>query len=54
MFDRKVLLGIGIGMIFTTIVMYSINSGRTMSRGEIESKASHYGMKYPDDMKVIK
>jgi hypothetical protein len=54
LFDRKVLLGIGIGIVFTTIAMYSINSGHTMSKGEIEAKASHYGMKYPDDMKVIK
>ncbi|MCD2345213.1 hypothetical protein [Clostridium guangxiense] len=54
MFDRKVLLGIGIGMVFATIAMYSINSGHTMSKGEIEEKAYHYGMKYPNDMKVIK
>ncbi|WP_234119911.1 hypothetical protein [Clostridium hydrogenum] len=48
------MLGIGIGMLFTTIVMFSINSGHTMSRGEIENQAYHYGMKYPQDIKGYK
>lgn len=52
--DRKILLGIGIGIFFTTIVMFGVNSGHKMSRGEIENEAYHYGMKYPQDIKGYK
>jgi len=43
----------GIGMIIATCFMITAKSAVTLSRAEIESKASSYGMKYPQDMKVI-
>ena len=33
--------------------MITAKSAITLSRGEIEAKASSYGMRYPQDMKVI-
>lgn len=54
MCDRKILFGIGIGMIISALFMYNVKINNSMSKAEIEEKAYSYGMKYPSDMKVIK
>lgn len=51
--DKKLLLGIGIGIILTIIMMSGINLQGKISKGQIEEKASGYGMRYPEDLKVI-
>ncbi|WP_279373749.1 hypothetical protein [Clostridium arbusti] len=33
--------------------MITAKSAINLSKGEIETKASSYGMRYPEDMKVI-
>jgi hypothetical protein len=51
--DRKVLLGIGIGIIIATSVMLESKIRYTMSKNQIEQKARSMGMQYPEEMKVI-
>lgn len=51
--DRKMLLGIGIGIIFSTSIMLAAKLNYQMSRSQIEQKARGIGMQYPEDMKVI-
>ncbi|MFT8313903.1 MAG: hypothetical protein ABF633_06545 [Clostridium sp.] len=46
-------MGIGIGMVISTCFMITAKSAISLSRAEIETKASSYGMRYPQDMKVI-
>ncbi|MHC1682514.1 MAG: hypothetical protein AB6733_06150 [Clostridiaceae bacterium] len=53
MSDRKILLGIGIGMILSTILLFTYNATSTLSKGQIEEKARGLGMNYPEDYKVI-
>lgn len=43
----------GIGIIIATGFMITAKSAITLSRAEIETKASSYGMKYSEDIKVI-
>jgi hypothetical protein len=50
--DKKILLGIGIGIIISTIIMLTNQTIYTMSKSSIESQAYSYGMRYPADMKV--
>ncbi|NEZ45911.1 hypothetical protein FDF74_01645 [Clostridium niameyense] len=51
--DRKILIGIGIGIILSTGIMTSVKINYNLSRSEIEKKAMDLGMKYPEEMKVI-
>jgi len=51
--DRKILIGIGIGMVTATIIMTGVQINVKLSRSQIEEKASGYGMRYPEDFKVI-
>ncbi|WP_195962626.1 hypothetical protein [Clostridium tyrobutyricum] len=51
--DRKVLLGIGIGIIIATAVMLESKIRYTMSKNQIEQKARSMGMQYPEEIKVI-
>ncbi|MBV4419124.1 hypothetical protein KM800_07235 [Clostridium tyrobutyricum] len=51
--DRKVLLGIGIGIIIATSVMLESKIRYTMSKNQIEQKARSMGMQYPEEIKVI-
>ena len=51
--DRKVLLGIGIGIIIATSVMLESEIRYTMSKNQIEQKARSMGMQYPEEIKVI-
>jgi hypothetical protein len=53
LFDKKVLLGVGIGIIAATSLMMSNYNQPNISRGEIEQKARSYGMEYPDESRVL-
>ncbi|MCC0683533.1 flagellar protein [Clostridioides sp. ZZV15-6383] len=52
LFDKKVLLGIGIGILISTLCMM-LFSNNDMSKAEIEKKARALGMKYASEMKVL-
>lgn len=51
--DRKVLVGIGIGMILTSLVSLGFNKTTYMSDLEIEEKARTMGMHYEDEFKAF-
>ncbi|QXE20293.1 hypothetical protein [Clostridium sp. 001] len=51
--DRKILIGIGIGILITTFIMSGVKIQYQMSKGQIEDKARSMGMHYPDEMKVM-
>lgn len=51
--DRKVLVGIGIGMILTSLVSLGFNKTTYMSDLEIEEKARTMGMHYEDECKAF-
>jgi len=40
-------------MVIATIVMTAVQVNVKLSRSQIEEKASGYGMRYPEDFKVI-
>ncbi|MCC0627665.1 MULTISPECIES: flagellar protein [unclassified Clostridioides] len=52
LFDKKVLLGIGIGILISTLCIM-LFSNNDMSKAEIEKKARTLGMKYESEMKVL-
>ncbi|AYD40666.1 hypothetical protein D4Z93_09035 [Clostridium fermenticellae] len=51
--DRKLLIGIGIGIVAATFVMLGTKVSYQMSRAQIEDKARGMGMIYPQEVKVI-
>ncbi|KGM97388.1 hypothetical protein Z968_03740 [Clostridium novyi A str. 4552] len=51
--DRKVLAGIGIGIVISTLLMINTKIQYNLSRYKIEMKAREYGMEYKDEHKVI-
>lgn len=51
--DRKILIGIGIGILIATFVMSGVKIKYEMSKSQIEDKARSMGMEYPDEIKVI-
>ena len=51
--DRKILLGIGIGIVISSLILSAIKLSYNLSDYEVEKKALKMGMKYPDDVKVI-
>lgn len=51
--DRKILLGIGIGMTLTAILMFGYQYNRTLSNDKIEEKARGLGMHFDDECKVL-
>ncbi|KEI05714.1 hypothetical protein Y848_03250 [Clostridium botulinum C/D str. Sp77] len=51
--DRKVLVGIGLGIIISTLFMINTKIQFNLSRYKIEMKAREYGMEYKDEHKVI-
>lgn len=51
--DRKLLIGIGIGIIIGTIAMFGYKMELSLSKEAIEKKAKSYGMDYPEEFKVI-
>lgn len=53
MSDKKLLIGIGIGIILATFIMSGVKFQASLSKSQIEQKASGLGMRYPEDFKVI-
>ncbi len=51
--DRKVLMGIGIGVVFTTILIMGFSTSKDISDSEIEERARGFGMHYEDECKVL-
>ncbi|KEI09479.1 hypothetical protein Z954_12530 [Clostridium botulinum C/D str. BKT2873] len=51
--DKKVLIGIGLGIIISTLFMINTKIQFNLSRYKIEMKAREYGMEYKDEHKVI-
>jgi hypothetical protein len=47
------LIGIGIGLILSCIILTGAKINYEMSKGQIEIKARGYGMRYPDEMTII-
>ena len=50
--DRKILFGIGLGIIMTVCFTLPIKFDNKMSAGEIEIEAKKLGMSYPDEIKI--
>ncbi|NLZ34120.1 hypothetical protein [Clostridium isatidis] len=50
--DKKILIGIGIGMIFTSLLMFGFGN-RELSDSEIEERARKMGMHFEDECKVL-
>jgi hypothetical protein len=50
--DRKIIIGIGIGMIITSILMTAFGYNN-ISNEKIEEKARALGMHYEDECKVL-
>lgn len=51
--DKKLLIGIGIGIILATLIMTTVQVNHELSDAEIEKRARELGMKYESEMKVI-
>ncbi|MBE6065286.1 hypothetical protein [Clostridium cochlearium] len=51
--DRKLLLGIGIGIVMGITSMIGVKINYNLSDYEIEKRARSMGMKYPEEVKVI-
>lgn len=49
--DKNFLLGLGTGLIVSTLVLYSYGP-INLSKATIEKKAREMGMKYPDEIKA--
>lgn len=50
--DRKILFGIGLGIIMAVCFTLPIKFDNKMSAGEIEIEAKKLGMSYPDEIKI--
>jgi|BioPla2DNA2_1021312.scaffolds.fasta_scaffold04441_10 hypothetical protein len=50
--DRKILIGIGIGMIITSLLTLGFGN-RQLSDSEIEERARKMGMHFEDECKVL-
>lgn len=50
--DRKILFGIGIGIIIGVIFTMSTKLNYNLSDGMIEIRAKKLGMSYPEDIKI--
>lgn len=51
--DRKIMLGIGIGILIGTFCMTISQFTYSLSDAQIEMRARKLGMKYPDEMKIM-
>lgn len=51
--DKKILLGIGIGLFLGGILMLSYGYNNALSQEKIEEKAREYGMHYEDECKAF-
>ncbi|HAK42914.1 MAG TPA: hypothetical protein DCM59_09755 [Clostridium sp.] len=50
--DRKILFGIGMGIILGVLFTIPIKIDYKLSDGEIEIQARKLGMSYPDEIKI--
>ena len=50
--DKKIILGIGIGMIIGSTLMLPVKFKDINDSGKIENKARAMGMEYPENYKV--
>ena len=50
--DRKILLGIGIGIMLGVFFTIPVKYNKNLNKGEIEIEAKKLGMSYPEDMKI--
>ncbi|MGL4739314.1 MAG: hypothetical protein ACRC41_00705 [Sarcina sp.] len=53
MSDRKILLGIGIGILIGSFSMIFAEQKVEISKSKIEKNARNYGMHYENECKVI-
>lgn len=51
--DKKLLMGVGIGMILSCILMFGYEYKSNVSNEKIEEAARGLGMHYSDECKVI-
>lgn len=51
--DKKILLGIGIGLVIGVIFMWGYDYTSTLSDSQIEQKARGLGMIYPNESKSL-
>lgn len=51
--DKRTLFGIGIGIIFATLLMAAVNSTKKFTDEQVEMRARELGMKYTEEFKVI-
>ena len=53
LFDKKVLIGIGIGLIVGSSSIFFSEYSAELSKSSIEKNAKNYGMHYEDECKVF-
>lgn len=53
LFDRKIFIGIGIGMIISTFIIIGTKRDLNYDKATIEQKARGMGMEYPVEMRVL-
>lgn len=53
LFDRKIFIGIGIGMIISTFIIIGTKRDLNYDKATIEQKARGMGMEYPGEMRVL-
>ncbi|MGL4774118.1 MAG: hypothetical protein ACRC2K_11170 [Clostridium sp.] len=51
--DKKILLGIGIGLVLASLLNFSYSYENSVSNGRIEENARGLGMHYSDECKVL-
>lgn len=51
--DKKILFGIGIGLILGVILMFGYKSSLNLSDSKIEERARALGMHYSDECKAM-
>ncbi|MBU5225363.1 hypothetical protein KQI36_01615 [Clostridium senegalense] len=51
--DKKILLGIGIGILIGAFCMTISQVTYSLSDSQVEMRARKLGMKYPDEVKVM-
>jgi hypothetical protein len=51
--DKRTLLGIGIGIIFATLLMSAVKPSKQYTNEQVEMRARELGMEYSEEFKVI-
>lgn len=51
--DKKILLGIGIGILIGAFFSLSSGISYSLSDGQVELRARKLGMKYPEEIRVM-